>query len=255
MFVQSPNLPEADAALAVVSGTYWEIVQSLNQKGIQTILVQPFSQLSKPVCTHADMVLHHLGGNQLLVAENGGQLQAELEQEGFQVTVSNVCISDQYPRDIPFNAARIGNRLFARQNAVAPEIGRYCMANQIAMVPVKQGYAKCSTVIVDEISIITEDPSIASAGKMQGMDVLKITAGYVKLEGYPHGFLGGACGLIGKRQLAFTGLLYNHPDYDQIATFCRKRNVELIMLTNGPLIDIGGILTLKTRQGKVESNT
>ncbi len=78
------------------------------------------------------------------------------------------------------------------------------------------------------------------------MDILKITPGYVNLEGYEYGFLGGACGMIGKGKLAFTGSIQNHPDYSDMKSFCDQKKVELISLTDGPLLDIGGILPLKT---------
>lgn len=247
MFVHSPNLPQADAAFAAVSATYPEIIAALHRRGIKTAAIPRFLQLSEPVCAHTDMVLHHFGGNQVLLAVESHILQAELEQEGFQVSISNVCISSEYPHDVALNAARIRARVFAKPEALAPEIKQFCDAHEIQIIPVKQGYAKCSIVIVNENSIITEDQSIAQAAQAVGMDVLQVSSGAVRLEGYSHGFLGGACGMIGKKQLAFTGSLQVHPDAKRIQNFCRAKHVEIVTLTEGPLFDIGGILVLKTK--------
>ncbi|NLJ31784.1 MAG: hypothetical protein GX424_09330 [Clostridiales bacterium] len=250
MFVQVPNLPDSDAAIAAVSDTYPEIAEALRNRGIRTIEISPFPQLSRPVCSHADMVLHHLGENQVILAAGNRALELELKQAGFEVTVSNVCISNRYPQDVRMNAARVGDKLFAKQSALAPEILRYCEQHRISVIAVNQGYAKCSTVVVNERSVMTEDPSIAKVARSIGMEVLKISAGYVKLPGYSYGFLGGACGMIGKNRLAFTGALDSHPDSKQIICFCRSRHVEPVALTKGPLVDIGGILTLKTKCGE-----
>lgn len=255
MFVHSPNLPQTDAAFAAVSATYPEIIAALHRKGIKTAAIPRFLQLSEPVRAHADMVLHHFGGNQVLLAAENHQLQAELEQEGFQVSISNICISSKYPHDVALNAARIGNRLFAKPDALAPEIKQFCDAHEIHIIPVKQGYAKCSIVVVNENSMITEDQTIAQAAQAVRMDVLQVSSGAVRLEGYPHGFLGGACGMIGKNQLAFTGSLQAHPDAERIRSFCRAKHVDIITLTEGPLLDIGGILTLKIKENGEKSRT
>lgn len=253
MFVLSPNLPIADAVLAAVSGTYPQIAQALRHRGIRTIAVPPFRQLSAPVCAHADMALHHLGGNRILLAAKNDALERELEREGFRVTVSNVCISEKYPYDVPLNAARIGNRLFARLDALATEIAEVCRANNIEMIDVRQGYAKCSSAAIGENALITEDPTIAAAARQSGMEVLQVSAGAVTLPGCRYGFLGGACGMIGRNCIAFTGSLDPHPDAEKIRSFCLKHRVAVHCLTNGPLLDIGGILTLKTKSKKESS--
>lgn len=254
MFVHSPNLPQADAAFAAVSATYPEIIASLHRRGIKTAAIPRFLQLSEPVCAHADMVLHHFGGNRVLLAAESHKLQEKLEQEGFGVAVSNVCISSKYPHDVALNAARIGDRIFAKPDALAPEIKQFCDAHKIQMIPVKQGYAKCSIVVVNENSIITEDQSIAQAAQAVGIDVLQVSSGAVSLEGYSHGFLGGACGMIGKNQLAFTGSLKVYPDAERIWSFCWAKHVEIVTLTEGPLFDIGGILVLKTKGDSEKSH-
>lgn len=114
----------------------------------------------------------------------------------------------------------------------------------ITLVPVNQGYAKCSVCAVDERSIITQDPSIAQAAKRHGLNVLKIQAGRILLPGYDTGFIGGCSGLLGRKLLAFTGSLGAHPDGEWIKEFLHSRGVEPLELTDGPLYDVGSILPL-----------
>ena len=248
-FVQIPNLPESDTALVAVSGTYVPILNALRNLGIDVIEINSCQKLNKPVNSHADILLHHLGGNQIVIINGEAYLTEKLHQQGFAVMYSNVCTSNVlYLNDILLNAARVGNWLFAKKTALDMVIRDYCAENRIKLISVKQGYAKCSTVIVNEESIITADKSIQEAAKTVGIDVLQITPGYVQLKGYEYGFLGGACGLISKNKLAFAGNIKTHPDYEKIKYFCNEKQVELISLIDGPLLDVGGILPLKIKE-------
>lgn len=245
-FIRTPNLPESDVAVAAMSGTYPEITDALTGLEINIISVQPCNDLDKSVCCHADILCHHLGENRMVVANGEEYLKNELEKFGFEAFYSNKCILNFYPNDVILNCARVGNKLIANRSALDNTVADYCEVNSIEIVPVKQGYAKCSTVVVDNGSIITADPSITAAAAAAGIDVLKITPGNVYLKGYEYGFLGGACGMIGKGKLAFTGNIKEHPDYCKIKSFCDRKKVKLISLHNGPLTDVGGILPLKT---------
>ena len=246
-FLQTPNLPEADVALVAMSGTYQSIVNAIIALGIQVIEIRPCKALDKPVSSHADMLIHPLGNKRIVVESGEEYLKHQFIQNGFDVLLSNICVSSAYPHDVLFNAGRIGNQLIANVSSLDLTIIRYCAENQIQIIPVKQGYAKCSIIVVDDHSIITADQSIAEAASVAGIDVLIITQGAVELPGYNYGFLGGACGMIGKHVLAFTGNIQVHPDYLKIKNYCSSKKVELLSLTNTALIDIGGIIPLKTK--------
>jgi len=246
-FLQTPNLPESDVALVAMSGTYQIIINAIIALGIQVIEIRPCKTLSKPISSHADMLIHPLGNKQIIVESGEEYLKHQFIQHGFDVLSSNVCVSSVYPHDVLLNAGRIGNRMIANIAALDKTIIRYCAENRIHIIPVKQGYAKCSIIVIDDHSIITADQSIAEAASVAGIDVLTITQGAVELQGYDYGFIGGACGMIGKNMLAFTGNIQMHPDYLKIKNYCSSRNVELISLTNTALIDIGGIIPLKIK--------
>lgn len=244
-FIKIPNLPESDIVLAAVSGTYRPIIEALNKKGIEAVEVKACKNLSDAVNAHADMLMHHLGENKVVLQKGQDYLKCRLEEHGFDVIPSYSIISNIYPKDVILNAARVGNYLFCRPDVLDSAIRDYCERNRVQIVAVKQGYSKCSTAIVNENSVITSDPSIYTAAKKVGLDVLKIRPGYIQLDGYEYGFIGGTCGLIGKNKLAFTGDIRHHPDYKEIYSFCLKKNIEITILTNGMLMDIGGILPLK----------
>ena len=110
------------------------------------------------------------------------------------------------------------------------------------IINVKQGYSKCNICIVDNNAIITSDNGIAKTVAQKGIDVLKISPGYIELRKLDYGFIGGATGIIDNNMLAVNGDINSHPDSEQIKVFCHKYNVDIIPLKDGKLVDIGTII-------------
>ena len=247
-FPENPNLPEAEVGLAAVSGTYEEVVRGLRRHGVEVVPIGPHPALAEAVRSHADMLCHPLGGSRIVVARGENELKTRLESYGFTVTESASEIERPYPNDAALNAARVGNRLIANPKVLDPIVLKYCREVGIKLLPVRQGYARCSVVIVDENSIVTSDEGVTAAASKAGLDVLKVRPGFVGLPGYPYGFLGGACGKIGKNRLAFAGDLRTHPDCEKIEAFLNARQIEIVCLCGGPLLDVGGILPLMERE-------
>lgn len=243
-FVKIPNLPEADAGLAAVSDTYPGVIRALEKLGLEVVPVPPKTSLSGAVQSHADMLCHPLGGARVVVARGESVLRSRLERYGFLVTESVSRIESPYPGDARLNAARVGNRLIANPAVLDRTIAESCKENAIGLVPVRQGYAKCSAAVVDGNSILTSDEGIAAAASAAGLDVLKIRPGFIELPGFPYGFLGGTCGMIGRKLLAFAGDVRSHPDYPKIKAWLEPKGVRTISLCGRPLLDIGGILPL-----------
>ena len=110
------------------------------------------------------------------------------------------------------------------------------------MIACKQGYARCSVCVVDENSIITADRGIAAAARKNGIDVLMIRPGFIALDGFPYGFIGGAAFKIAADILSFTGTLDRHPDKAAIEDFLSAKKIKPVYITHYPIFDIGGAL-------------
>jgi hypothetical protein len=244
-FIKTPNLPQSDVTLVAISGTYAKIIHALHLLGIETIAIEPCGRLSNAINSHADMLCHHLGGNQVIVEQGEKSLKLKLESYGFEVINSNRCVSKLYPYDVLFNAARMGNQIIANQGALDDTVIDHCKENAIKIINVKQGYAKCSTIVVDNHSIITADSSIVKAAQKAQIDTLQIEQGNIILPGCSYGFIGGTCGFISKNKIAFTGNIKTHPSYEKIKMFLDKREIKMICLTDDQIIDIGGVIPLK----------
>lgn len=146
-----------------------------------------------------------------------------------------------YPDDIKFNAACTGKFFLHNLEFTSRKLLRYAKEKNLILINVKQGYTKCSTVVIDEDSIITYDRGIYSSALRYGMNVLLISAAGIKLPGYDTGFIGGTSGRVGN-EIIFNGDLSKHPDYEKILKFIKSRNLTCKFFKGYPLYDIGSII-------------
>lgn len=247
-FIDKASLPTEKVTLAAVSASYPKIIEALNLLGIRTILTEPYkNNINNPESTHADMQILHLGYDRIvLLCKNNkfnDKLNCEFINKKADIIYTSSPIKDfKYPQCVKLNIALVGNNAIGCfkycDEAVLKALDGYNLIN------VNQGYAKCSTAIVNDNAIITSDNSISTASKKSGIDCLKISEGYIYLCEKYSGFIGGACFMIDKNTLAFTGDISCHPDYISIKTFCANYGINLLSLTNDILCDVGGIVPL-----------
>nr|WP_283123981.1 hypothetical protein [Angelakisella massiliensis] len=110
----------------------------------------------------------------------------------------------------------------------------------------RQGYARCSVCLVSSNSAITSDPTLYGLLTAAGLDVLKLPPGDILLPGYDTGFIGGCCGLIHPRRMAFTGSLEYYHCGMAVVRFLERYQIEPVFLRKGKLLDVGGIIPLAT---------
>lgn len=146
-----------------------------------------------------------------------------------------------YPAEAAFNAACTGKYFIHNLKVTAPRLLDAAKSISMELIHVPQGYTKCSTVIVDERSIITYDRGIEKACSSAGLNVLLITPGHVLLPGYTTGFIGGCSGRIGDKVI-FNGNLSAHPDFENICDFIQSRGLKCVWFDSYPLTDIGSII-------------
>lgn len=242
--IKNPNIPKNKVITAIAGDMPVDLDNAFKSLGIKIFNVKRNAALQAPVASHADMLVHHLGDSNILITKNNDEVKETLKDLGFNPAVIQKDILKKYPHDILLNSARIGNFNVCNLKNTAKEIVDYCKNNKIEVIDVAQGYAKCSTCIVNEKAIITEDFKIKARCEQKGIDVLLIRKGYVNLSGYNYGFIGGCSALISEDILAFFGCIEEHPDYKIISSFLKKYNITPLSLTKNKLQDIGGIIPL-----------
>lgn len=230
-------------SVVVVSGEYPFISECLAKQGIEVIKTAADERLPKPVQYHPDMQLCVLDKKTMFVLRNS-VLKEKLKQIDIAVNETTAIPTNVYPSDVLCNAFTIKDFLIGNMNSLDSAI-RAAAKNRLTEINVKQGYAACSVAVVGENAVITADSGIAAALRRVEIDVLEIRSGYINLPGYNTGFIGGCCGLISPKILAVSGRLRNHPDGEKILGFLRERNVDILELHDGDLIDIGGIVSVR----------
>lgn len=211
------------------------LVEYLDSKDLDVILMYSEGIMEKGVSNHPDMFLCRIGYNDI----NGNAIIYKAEPGDF-MNVEKPC---KYPDDVMFNAVCTSEYFIHNLNYTDPGLlERVRGVWSVDMIGCRQGYTKCSTVVVDSRSLITADQGIAAAcSKAEDLDVLLVQEGHVALEGYDTGFIGGASGRVGN-EIIFNGDLSAHPDFQKIKDFIEERGLECKWFPEYPLTDIGTIM-------------
>lgn len=152
-------------------------------------------------------------------------------------------IGAAYPDNIRFNAVCLDRYLIHRLKNTSPALLSKAREIGLEMINVNQGYTKCNCVVVDGSAIITSDAGIYNTlQNYPAVSVLKIRPGFVRLDGFEYGFLGGASGRVDD-EIIFNGDLSAHPDFEAISRFIESRGVKIKYFPDFPLTDIGSILS------------
>jgi len=217
---------------------YAESVSTLQGLGFEVYSSFNNTNVSTPVSKHVDMQLVHLGNNQYLCAPECYEYYYELfDKTGFNLIKGETFLSSNYPCDIAYNI--IVTEKYAVHNFKHTDSQLAQYIKNRAWINVSQGYTACSVCRVNDSAFITADEGIYKALASYNLDVLKISTGSVLLPGYDTGFFGGACFRISTNTLAINGNIEYHCDCDKIISFCKSFNVDVLSLSDNPIMDIG----------------
>ncbi|MBQ2157657.1 MAG: hypothetical protein II443_03710 [Oscillospiraceae bacterium] len=199
---------------------YPETIRHIREIGIEPTVIKFDPRLGEFTGDHPDLRLTCVRGSAVFAGE--GEYRPD------------------YPGNAAYCAAVFDGYLIHRLDITAPRILE--AAEGLKLINVRQGYAKCSTVIVDGKSLITSDVGIFRAAEETGvLSALLVSKGNVLLPGYPEGFIGGASGRV-RDELIFNGSLETHPDGEKIRAFISGRGVKIWEASGLPLRDIGSII-------------
>ena len=240
-FVKYPNLPQSKV-MSIICGEFCdELNRYLDSIGIDRLVIVPNTNIDSSVKYHADMAAIYLGTGQILLDDRQHHLGEKLQVKGFDVLYTEKRVKGEYPNDIALNFTIIGNKIIGRLNCADNRL--FELTNNFDKINVRQGYCKCSCLVVSDNAVITDDESIYKALCLNGIDALLISKGDITLNGHNYGFIGGASGKISNNEILFFGDITKHRDYKKIADFIEKHGCEIISL-DFPLTDFGGIIPI-----------
>lgn len=198
-----------------------ELKKYLSEKA-DLMIFEPIDTVAEPVRCHPDLVYCRL-------------------KEDIIFMGNERLLKPVYPGDIIYNGFSTGKYFIHDLEHTERQLLKAVNDLELIPVNVKQGYACCSIVPVDEDSIITYDRGIAKAAEAAGLSVLTIGPGHVELPGYDTGFIGGTSGRVGD-EIIFNGDLSSHPDCQGIRQFIEERGLKVRYFSGYPLRDIGSII-------------
>lgn len=226
----------------VMSDKYRRFVKEIENLGHTVISSDTVKVFPIPEQKHADMQILPIN-NDIFILNECTVLVKKLSNE--RLLFCNKKAGKKYPENILLNFLFLNNTLYGKLSAIDKNLLDYCKENSIRTVNINQGYARCSTLVINNNTVITSDLSIEKALKNDGVEILLISSGNIVLDGYNYGFIGGAGGKIDENTVAFFGNIQNHPDYILIEEFCKKHNVTIkVICKDMPLTDIGGIVEI-----------
>lgn len=227
--------------ILISSQTPSRFLGALEKLNIEAILLPENPRLPAPVCSHADMLLYRRADGMLLCEDAYfWENRAFFDLHRLSVLPCAVKLGDRYPKDVAFNALRVGEITFCRSDAAAGELLRAARK----VVYVKQGYARCSCLALPDGAVITADRSLLAAFEQEHIPHLAIESGGIELPGYDTGFIGGASGVTADGCVIFFGALSYHRDGAKTAAFLKEHGCEIMELCDCPLYDVGGFIIL-----------
>lgn len=246
-FVKNANLP-INTETIIIGEKYAHLLKKpLHSVGLYATLVPDNPYVDRRVSGHADLSVFHAGGEYLVLAPylKGSRFAEQFAELGANIIYADIEQHEKYPLDAQLNSILVGNRLIYNKKTTANEIVNILTNKRgLRSLSSRQGYAACSSCVVDENSIITSDSGVAQMCIKDGMDVLVISPGSIKLEGFDCGFIGGCTFKISSDKLAFTGIIDSHPDKKRILAFLESHGIKPVFLTETPAFDIGGAIPI-----------
>jgi hypothetical protein len=170
---------------------------------------------------------------------------SKLKENKIRFSFGKLPVGKAYPESARYNSLITDTRIIHH-----PEIsdaGILRLNSEKKPIHVKQGYVRCNLIALPNDSFITSDPGIKKSLQSHHLKVLFVNSSNIALDGFDHGFFGGACG-IHNNTLFICGSLGFLKEKEEIKSFTEQAGMQILELYDGPLLDVGTILFLETHK-------
>lgn len=214
-----------------------KLIQFLEENNISYVKTTKNPNLDLRVADHPDLSIFPIDKDNIVVASEVYDYYKEKLSD--KNIIKGESVSSKYPLDAIYNIVRFKD-YYIHNNYTENTIEKYFFDNKIKHLMVKQGYTKCSTIVLRE-SILTADYGMYKVLKDK-VRVVLLPDDLIKLDGFDKGFIGGTCGLVGDK-LIFTGDIRKRKSYDLIKRECARENIE-ILYPEIDLVDLGSLINI-----------
>ncbi len=188
---------------------------------------------------HPDIFFCSTPGGLVIAPDVFEHYQHTFKNAATPLIKGNSKVGKKYPQSATYNAVISDNLLIHNTRLSDERIKQY--ASETTIYHVNQGYARCNLLPLGNRLFITSDRGIDKSLKSHGIECHFFSPSEIRLEGFAHGFLGGACG-VNADKLFVCGSLKYHPWEDDLRTISCRAGLEVVELIDAPMIDVGGIL-------------
>ena len=214
-----------------------EFKKFLEASKIEYILTKDNPRLDKRIADHPDLSLFVLDDKNIAVAEDLYPYYRQYFPNKNIIKASN--LEKSYPKDALYNIVRFKN-YYIHNDFTEKNIKKYFEKLDIKHLFVKQGYSRCSTIVLRE-SLLTSDYGIYKALKDK-IDIRLLDRDEISLDGFSYGFIGGTCGLY-ENKLIFTGDITRHKSFSIIKKASDEEGLEIIYPKEN-LVDLGSLIDI-----------
>lgn len=217
----------------------------LSDLKIDIVTTLAMKEIDEPVRDHPDMAVHPIDYNKVVVYNKHIDYYKEkLRNYDVEVIPSSNELKKLYPNDIALNVSRTNDYYFYKENYI--DLSVEDNLKEISKpVLVKQGYSKCSSLIIGRDTVITSDKGLYKAYLDNGIKCYLIPFGEILLPGYDTGFIGGCGGMISKDEILFYGNLDRYKYKDQLVDILISENIKYYYPKDSDFIDLGSIIGIR----------
>lgn len=206
----------------------------------KVLWLHPSNEVYPSISAHPDIYFFQFEENLLVFAPNTPQkLIADLHQSGVNLMRGKTALGMQHPETVAYNAS--GTKSLLVHNLKYTDERILKLYKNKPKIIVHQGYTRCNLIALTEKAFITSDEGISEILRKLNYEVLYINPKQIQLEGHPHGFFPGCCGVCGKT-LFVCGNTSSLIEKEELDAFLKQHNYTLHELYNGPLTDLGSIM-------------
>jgi hypothetical protein len=165
-----------------------------------------------------------------------------LDQNSIHYFKGSLPIGKEYPETARYNS--LVTDKFIIQNPACSDLEIQNLNIELQIIHTKQGYVRCNLIALPNETYITSDRGIEKSLKQRNLEVLFVDPTCVQLDGFKHGFFGGACGLF-ENTLFVCGSLNYLKEQAIIQSFAERAGVSIIELYEGKPVDVGTIMFIE----------
>ncbi len=191
------------------------------------------------ICAHPDIFFAMIGDKMIVAPNLPLQYTRLLSERKISHAQGQTPVGYRYPGSARYNAV-ITEKYFIHNLSISdPLLLEKAVGRE--KIHVNQGYTRCNLLTLGNTHFVTSDKGICHTLEGMHFQVLYVDPENILLQGFSHGFFGGACG-VWQQTVFISGSLTHHPQGETIRQFINSAGFTVEELYDGPLFDGGSIV-------------